>query len=72
MNNAEYTIVGDTEKYEGCLVLACGASKEHAKEVLNRMLNNPTASDKMLIKGHKNLRIKKVTKNNCWWNDAHD
>lgn len=71
MNN-EYIIVGDAEDYKDCLVLACGTSKEHAEEVLNRMLSNPTASDKMMIKGHKNLRIKEVPKNNCWWNDSHD
>ena len=66
--DGEYIIVGDTEVYDGCLVCVC-TSFEQAEQVLNRMINNPTASDKKMIKGHKNLRIEKMNKEYCWWND---
>ena len=68
----EYIIKGDTEKYEDCLLLVCGASKSHAEDVLNRLLNNPTDNDKRLIKDHINLRIAEVDDKDCWWNGYLD
>lgn len=64
----EYVIIGDTERYEGCLVCLCGTSFEYAKKVLNRMLNNPTENDKLLTIGHTNLRVEEVVSEDCWWN----
>lgn len=64
----EYIIKGDTAKYEDCLVLVCGTSKENAENALSRLLNNPTNNDKRLIEGHKNLRIVEVSDKDCWWN----
>lgn len=72
MSDFEYTIVGDTKKYKGCLVCVCKGSEDMAKEVLDRMINNPTEDDKAMSKGHTNLRIKKVPKEDCWWNGYLD
>ncbi|MCI8795230.1 MAG: hypothetical protein HFG89_00020 [Dorea sp.] len=72
MRNTEYNIVGDTRDYKGCLIMTCGKSEEWAKEVLNRLLTNPKESDKMMIKGHTNLRIEKVDGDGCWWNEGCD
>ena len=68
----EYIIVGDTEKYKDCLVCLCGVSLDRAKEILDRMINNPTESDKVISKGHTNLRIKEVSEKSCWWNYGLD
>lgn len=69
---SEYIIVGDTEKYKDCLVCPCGASLDRAKEILDRMINNPTENDKVITKGHTNLRIKEVPEESCWWNNSLD
>ncbi len=68
----EYIIKGDTERYEDCLLLVCGASKENAENTLHRILNNPTDNDKRLIEGHSNLRIAEVDDKDCWWNGYLD
>lgn len=67
---SRFIIVGDTDQYEGCLVCTCGTSKEHAEKTLNRMLNAPTENDKRIMEGHRNLRVKEVEKEKCWWEDA--
>lgn len=66
----EYIIVGDTESYNDCLVVVCGADEDEAKKTLQKMITDPTNSDKQLIKGYSNLRLKKVESKNCWWNDS--
>lgn len=66
-NGNEYIIVGDTEKYDECLVTVCGAAYDDAVKVLERMTNTPTQNDLALMKGHTNLRIKEVEKEDCWW-----
>lgn len=71
MGGVEYIIVGDTEKYEGCLIYTCGKSLEHAEDVLNRMLNAPTNNDLMVSKEHTNLRVEEVDSSKCWWNDPY-
>lgn len=65
----EYIIIGDTIAYTGCLVCVCGTDKNHAEKVLFRMKNAPTDNDKIITKGHTNLRIKEVAAKDCWWND---
>ena len=65
----EYVIVGDTEKYNGCLVTVCKGGLKQAEEVLARMQTNPTENDRYLTKGHTNLRIEVVEDKDCWWND---
>lgn len=72
MSNAEYNIIGDTKDYKGCLVLTCGKSEERAKEVLNRLLANPSENEKIMMKGYTNLRIEKVDGGKCWWNEGCD
>lgn len=69
---SNYIIIGDTERFEDCLVCVCGEDKAHAEEVLERMINNPTENDKQLTKGHKNLRVKEVPEADCWWNGYLD
>jgi hypothetical protein len=63
---SDYVIAGDTKDYEGCLVCVC-CTLDHANEVLDRMLNNPTDSDKRLMRGHHNLRVAEVPEEDCWW-----
>lgn len=65
----EYIIVGDTDKYDECLITPCGSSFERAIERLEELLVNPDENDKILKEGHRNLRIKTVQKKDCWWND---
>lgn len=72
MSEFEYVIVGDTENYKGCIVYVCGVSEDRANEVLYRMMNNPTENDKVISKGHRNLRIERVPKEDCWWNGYLD
>lgn len=66
--NGEYIIIGDTDRYEGCLVCLAGKTYEKAEEVLDHMLNNPTENDKRLMFGHTSFRIKFIEEKNCWWN----
>ena len=65
----EYIIIGDTEKYEGCLVTVVHGTRERAEERLEQMLTAPTANDKILMEGHTNFRIKDVEEKDQWWND---
>jgi hypothetical protein len=48
-------------------VCIAGNTLENAKEVLNRMLNNPTENDKILMSGHTNFRIDFSEEKDCWW-----
>lgn len=66
--NGNYIIIGDTYRYKDCLVCIAGNTLENAKEVLNRMLNNPTENDKILMSGHTNFRIDFSEEKDCWWN----
>lgn len=68
----EYIIVGDTKEFKGCLIYTCGASKEHAEEVLHRMLNNPNEQDKKELEEHTNVRIAEEKDEDCWWNGNLD
>lgn len=68
----EYIIIGDTERFTGCLVTICkGASREQAEKVLERMLTNPTENDLRLMNGHTNFRIEAVGEEAQWWNDPY-
>ena len=69
MDGKEYIIVGDTDKYEGCLVYTCGTDRAHAEEVLDRMVTNPTKDDLANLAKHHNLRVEEVESKDCWWND---
>lgn len=68
---SDHVIVGDTERYEGCLVYVCG-TPDRAQEVLHRMLTNPNETDKILMKDHYNLRIEEVPEKDCWWHGNCD
>jgi hypothetical protein len=72
MEKVEYIIVGDTDKYEGCLVCLAGDTREGAEELLNNMLTNPSDNAKVLMEGHTNLRVKQVKSRDCWWNYGTD
>ena len=67
----DYVIVGDTEKYEGCLI-CIGGTYENAEKRLDHMLNNPDENDKRLMIGHTNLRIEFVEEKDCWWHGNCD
>ena len=69
MKIPSYEIIGDTNKYKGCLICTC-SNKKSAENTLNRMLNNPTENDKRLMNGHRNLRIKEVPAEKCWWRNV--
>lgn len=64
-----YIIVGDHVKFGTCLVTLIKGDKELAKQVLDRMLNNPTKDDLFLISGISNLRMEE---DEGWWNDGCD
>lgn len=64
-----YIIVGDTEKYNSCLVSVIYGDKELAEQVLDRMVNNPTENDLVLTSGINNLRIEEDN-GEGWWNDC--
>jgi hypothetical protein len=68
----EYIIVGDTEKYKGCLVCLCGNDLEHAQDVLYRLTHEPTKHELDIIDGHINLRIEEEKQEDCWWNDGYN
>lgn len=63
---SDFVIVGDTDKYEGCLVYVCG-TYDNTNKILHRMLNNPTENDKKIMNGYRNLRIEEVPEEDCWW-----
>lgn len=65
MKDSDYIIVGDTERFDDCLICVAGKTKESAEETLNRMMTNPTENDKRLMFGHRNLRIKEVPAEKC-------
>ena len=69
MNGIEYIIVGDTERYDGCLVCLAGQTRKKAEQILDRMLNNPDHHDLACMKGHTNFRIEEVESKYAWWND---
>ena len=70
MNNSDFIIVGDTEEHGECLVCVVGRKRESAEMTLERMLNNPTLTDKRLMEGHSNFRIREVPAEDCWWRDV--
>ena len=65
----EFIIVGDSPKYEECLIALAGYTEERANAILERMVNDPNDNDIALIKDCKNLRIKQVKSADQWWND---
>lgn len=72
VHNLEYIIIGDTDRFSNCLVYVCGKSKENAENVLSRILTEPTEQDKRMLEEHKNLRVKEVQSEKCWWNHGCD
>lgn len=71
MIDSDFVIIGDTEKFADCLVCVAG-TYDRARQVLARMLNNPTENDKKLVEKYYNLRIEEVQAENCWWRDNTD
>jgi len=70
MKKTEYTIIGDHKKYGACLVCLAGYNREHAEQVLYRLLNNPSENDEYLMKGLENFRINEIESDEAWWNDS--
>ena len=68
----EYIIVGDSDKYKGCLLYCGFKEKERAERVLNLMLNNPTLGDEQIMLDKCNIRVQEVESKDCWWNDKYD
>lgn len=69
MNSPGFIIAGDTDEYKDCIVMTF-YNEGDAIMTLNRMLSNPTELDKRLIHGYKNLRVEKVSTEDCWWRNA--
>ena len=68
MNKSDFIIVGDTEKYKGCLVCVTAAKTfEEAEKELEHKINNPTENDKRIMAGHTNFRVKEIEADDCWW-----
>lgn len=64
-----FIIVGDTDKYKGCLIYPVAGDREKAEEILHQILTNPTENDIRVTEGCTNLRVEYEDENNCWWND---
>lgn len=67
----EYIIVGDTKDYAECLVYVCGGDRSVAEEYLQRILTNPTDTDKKITEGMTNLRVVEAPEKEQWWNDPY-
>lgn len=67
-----YVIVGDTEQYKECLVIALKGNwtKEQAEARLQKLLASTDKMDKKAIAGHTNLKVKSVEAKKEWWNDS--
>lgn len=59
-----YVIVGDTKRYNGCLIYAIDGGLDSAQRILDRMLNNPNEDDLMALEEHTNIRI---DISEVWW-----
>ena len=64
-----YIIVGDTDKYEDCLVYTIMGGRDLAEKVLDRLNNNPDDRDKRVRETMHNFRIKETKPEGEWWND---
>lgn len=64
-----WIIVGDTDKYVGCLMYTIVGDKNYAEKVLDRILNDPDDEDKKMLKTHHNVRIEETEPKDEWWND---
>ena len=65
-----YHIMADFEicgKIRNCLIYGWMTGEEKAKEVLDRILNNPTEQDLMNTRGATNLHIETDTETPWWW-----
>ena len=69
MKKTDYVIIGDTDEFQDCLICTC-SNRKSAENTLERMLTNPTENDKRLMEGHRNLRIKEVPTEKCWWRNV--
>ena len=67
VDDGDWIIIGDIDKYQGCLIATCGKNLDNAEKSLNRMIKDPNDNDKRLIEGYKNLRLKLVKPDDCWW-----
>ena len=72
--NKQWVIVGAYEdELEGLIcALPKNYSDEQALEVLNRMVNNPTNADLLMIKGTTSIWLEKIEEKDAWWNDNCD
>ena len=64
-----WIIVGDTDKYEGCLVYTIMGGRDLAETVLDRLNNNPDVRDMQVRETMHNFRIKETKPSEEWWND---
>jgi len=64
-----WIIVGDTDKYEGCLVYTIMGGRDLAEKVLDRIKNNPDDEDRRMMQTHHNFRIEETKPSEEWWND---
>ena len=65
--NKEYIIQGKFKNGKWYLYTLAGYSLEHAKRVLNKVLDNPSRYNPE-SKLYSDFRILEVESNNCWWN----
>lgn len=67
-----YAIVGDTEKYKGCLVIALKGNwtRDKAEARLQELLASTDEMDKRAIAGHTNIRVRATEPENEWWNES--
>ena len=70
----QWVIVGLYEdELEGLVcALPRDYTDEQALEILNRMVNNPTAADLIMMRDTKSIWLEKIDSKDAWWNDNCD
>lgn len=68
----EFIIVGDTERFNDCLITPCGKKLDRAKEVLQKCIDQSDENLVRLCRGHSNFRIERIKSADAWWNGYLD
>ena len=64
-----WIVVGDSPRYEDCLVQTGFNTESEAKAFADKLNENPELQNKYGIKEHKNFRPKETKPSEEWWND---
>ena len=71
IEGTEFIICGKCERGDA-LVYVCGAKRENAERLLDRILNAPTENDLRVTKGLSDFYIEEIPSKDAWWNYGTD